>query len=48
MLFILATVRSVQQLMNCTGLEIIGPLKMFMADTKFLEHKKILQKLPNE
>lgn len=40
MLYISATIRSIPKHKNCTDLEIVGPLKMFMANAKFREEKK--------
>ncbi|XP_060857932.1 uncharacterized protein LOC132935402 [Metopolophium dirhodum] len=37
---IFATIRSIPKHKNCTDLEIVGPLKMFMANAKFREEKK--------
>lgn len=40
--YISATIRSIPKHRNCTDLEIVGPLKMYMANAKFREEKKQL------
>ncbi|CAI6374539.1 unnamed protein product [Macrosiphum euphorbiae] len=37
---IFATIRNIPKHRNCTDLEIVGPLKMYMANAKFREEKK--------